>query len=45
MKKLNIHDVVGLVRYAIQRGLVHIELHGDFGNMQGRSPAPWVAES
>jgi len=45
MKKLNIHEVVGLVRYAIQRGLVHIEMDGDFGNMQGRSAAPWVSDS
>ncbi len=25
MKKLNIHDVAGLVRYAIRRGLIHVE--------------------
>jgi hypothetical protein len=41
MKKLNIHDVVGLVRYAIEKGLVHVDVHSDFWNTQNRRAAPW----
>ena len=40
MKKLNVHDVVGLVRYAIQKGLVRIEREGEFGTIQNPKAGP-----
>lgn len=37
MKKLNIHDAVGLVRHAVQSGLVHIRTPAE---VQGTPPLP-----
>lgn len=46
MKKLDIHDVVGLVHYAIHRGLVQVDLPDDYWTANNRIGAPQLtAES
>jgi two-component system, NarL family, response regulator NreC len=45
MKKLDIHDVVGLVHYAIHRGLVQVDLPDDYWTANNRAGTPHLAES